>query len=244
MEEDKKLTSQGDFEMPDFARDLPFHVKQDCFFDLCTSVVFARDQEIFLDFSDFVLPSVICRCICENVEVTRRSITFDCDHVALCVEYVLCLKFFPKVGDPFCQSFQGCFAKRIDFDEFRRFPGTGPITFEEFLAAEGACVEVEPLGCFCFAIPEVCETFVLNDVFFKVRVKLFQERNIVVFGQLFGGPVVKLPKVVNSCGLTGLQDDDDAACQARTDERLSKMPAKARERYQREKAAFMKQIEE
>lgn len=243
MEADKRVVSQGDFEMPDFAKELPFHLKHDCFFDLCTSVVFARDEEIFLDFSDFVLPSVICRCICENVEVTRRSITFDCDHVAVCVEYVLCLKFFPKVGDPFCQSFQGCFAKRIDFDEFKRFPGKGSIKFEEFLAAEGACIEVDPLGCFCFAIPSVCDTTVLNDVFFKVRVKLFQERNIIVFGQLSGGPTVKLPKVVNSCGLTGLENDGDAACQARADNRTVKLSPRARERYEREKAEFMKQIE-
>lgn len=199
--------------------------------DLCVPVVFAIDDETgrnaFVDTNIFVFPSNICRVECENVEITGRTITFNCDRVVLCVDYILCLKFFPKVGAPYCQSFPGCFAKEIKFNEFMMtFYHQRPITLEEFSEAQGACVEVEvvpgPKGCFnkVFNLTKIdpCLTLIINFIRFNVRVKLFQERNVLVHA-IVGRPAVRIPKVIESgcsCRIKNKINDDGPRDQSST----------------------------
>ncbi|GAB6157185.1 hypothetical protein JCM39194_03850 [Desulfotomaculum varum] len=180
--------------------------------DICVPVVFAIDDETgynaFVDTNILVFPSNICRVECENIEITGRTITFNCDRVILCVDYILCLKFFPKLGAPYCQSFPSCFAKEIKFNEFNAaIHHRRRLTQKEFSEAQGACVEVEAVpghrGCFnrLFNLTKIdpCLTLIINFVRFNVRVKLFQERNIVVQA-IVGKPAVRIPKVVeNGC---------------------------------------------
>ncbi|CCO07387.1 hypothetical protein [Desulforamulus hydrothermalis] len=179
--------------------------------DICVPVVFAVDDETghnaFVDTNIFVFPSNICRVECENIEITGRTITFNCDRLLLCVDYILCLKFFPKVGSPYCQSFPGCFAKEIKFNEFTAaIHHRHRLTQKEFSEAQGVCVEVEVVpghrGCFnrLFNLTKIdpCLTLIINFIRFNIRVKLFQERNIIVHA-IVGKPAVRLPKVVESC---------------------------------------------
>lgn len=175
--------------------------------DLCVPVVFGIHKQTgchaFKDTNVFVLPSNICRVVCENVEITKRAVTFDCDKLILCVDYIVCFKFFPKVGDPYCQTFQACFVKEIEFKEFFSTLKYGKhISLEEFEKAQGTCIEVKPCACFSkvFSLKKVdpCLTLIVNLVKFNVKVKLFQERDVIVTG-VVGGPVVKLPKEVSNC---------------------------------------------
>lgn len=197
--------------------------------DICVQKVFAFDFEAFPSFSFFRFPSVICNCIVENVEVTSRNIFFNCDNVLLCIEYNICLKLFPKVGAPVCQTFQACFTKVVELDDFKDESGC-PISPEEFQTAEGACVIAFPFFADCFVFDnEVCNTELATFVAFFIVVKLWRERNVLVFAVPFleDFPTEKLPKVVNSCGLPNLAvNGNSAACaNARSSDYMEKLPA-------------------
>ncbi|GAB6181325.1 hypothetical protein JCM14036_26440 [Desulfotomaculum defluvii] len=180
--------------------------------DICVPVAFATHEQLhkdaFVDTNIFVFPSNICRVECENVEITDRTITFNCDQLTLCVDYILCFKFFPKVGMPYCQTFQCCFVKEVKFKEFHYTSyKKRHISLEDFNEAQGACVEVEvypKFGCFNKLIHltkfDPCLTLIINFIRFNIRVKLLQDRNLIVQA-IVGEPAVRLPKVVESgCG--------------------------------------------
>lgn len=195
----------------DLEHDFEKLVKKACPVDICVPVVYGIHKQTgpkgFVDKNIFLFPSNICRAICENVEVTKRSIVFDCDKALLCVDYIVCFKFFPKVGDPYCQTFKSCFTKEINHKEFYSTLKYGThVSLEDFEKAQGVCVEVEPSGCFSkvFSMKkhDSCLTLIINFVRFNVKVKLFQERDVIVTG-VVGGPVVKLPKEVKTCDFAG-----------------------------------------
>ena len=215
--------------------------------DLCVQVAYARFIKDFFSVFKFIeIPSAICRCECENVEVTDRTVTFTCDSVIICIEFIICLKFFPLTGNPYCQTFPACFRRTIPFFKFNHFPKGYSISLEEFQQAEGVCLEVDFIDCFCNAFPFDCTTFIYVNLFFNLRVKLFQERNVIVRGDFFGGPVVKLPKKVDPCGphrfVYGSQEDDDPAGEDNFKESLDKLPLEAKEEYQQKLMDYMKKI--
>lgn len=219
--------------------------------DLCVQVAFARFVKDFFSVFKFIeIPSVICRCECENVEVTNRTVTFGCDSVTICIEFIICLKFFPLTGNPYCQTFPACFRRTIPFFKFKHFPKGYSISLEEFQQAEGVCIEVDFIDCFCNAFPFDCTTFIYVNIFFNLRVKLFQERNVIVRGDFFGGPVVKLPKKVDPCiprgygdGFPSLEDDMPAG-EDNFKNSLDKLPPEAKEQYENKLSDYMKKIKD
>jgi hypothetical protein len=210
--------------------------------DLIANVVFAKDVELrYLVFADFEFPFIIERCKCENVEITRRSIAFNPDSVTLCVDYIICIKFFPLGKAPYCQSFNACFTKTIPYYEFRRTPGYGNITREEFAQAEGAAIDVRFVRCFCFiGSSGECFSSVLNDVYFDIIVKLIQERGVEVRGELSGGPVVTLPKESIACGIGNFATESCVAEKAQ--KRLEGLSPQDKARYEAESKSFKESL--
>lgn len=152
-----------------------------------------------------ILPSVICACQIDNVEVVNKSVIFDCDKLALCVEYIVCLKFFDKDNKPQCQEFKACFTKKIDRDDFSLLPpfGSGPPTLEDFLTAEGTCVSVVPMFTpdDCMVVSHECLSMVFLNFPFEVLVKLFRTHNVTVatVSPGVGLRVQRIPKEVDRC---------------------------------------------
>lgn len=241
MSDQKKEVSKA--EVPNFAQNTHVDLQQLGVVDLCVPHVFAVKTQDFFDVNYMRLPGVICRCECENVEIVRRSISFTCNNVVLCIEYRICLKFFPLNGAPYCQTFDACFTKTIPFNAFKTFPANRPINLEQFLQAQGACVGVELIDnqCLCFAVPGVCSTFIIFTAAFFVVTKLFQERNVIVLGFPVGPPVVSLPREDSVCGLPNFTVEG-ATCAA--DAQLTQLPPEDRENYEKARAAFEAQVEE
>ncbi|RYD03765.1 hypothetical protein N752_18635 [Desulforamulus aquiferis] len=109
--------------------------------DICVPVVFGIHRQVgknaFKDTNIFAFPSSICQVECENVEVIKRSIAFECDKVLLSVDYIISLKIFPKVGAPYCKTFQSCFVKEIKHREFCSTLKYGkPVSLKDFQKAQ------------------------------------------------------------------------------------------------------------
>ncbi|MEG6615787.1 hypothetical protein V6C27_05005 [Peptococcaceae bacterium 1198_IL3148] len=158
-----------------------------------------------------VLPSVVCACQIDNVEVVKKSAIFNCDKMQLCVEYVVCMKLFDKDNRPQCQEFRASFVKAIDRDDFEYlapFPTDGNdldilggISLADFLSAEGACVNVtpdfDPDDCFVLNLGNLSVIFLLFP--FDVLVKLFRTHNVVLPLVGGGARVERIPKVLDRC---------------------------------------------
>jgi hypothetical protein len=157
-----------------------------------------------------VLPSVVCACQIDNVEVVNKSVIFNCDRLSLCVEYIVCIKLFDKDNRPQCQEFSASFTKEIDRDDFdylAPFPENSDdiavdgISLADFLSAKGACVNVtpdfKPDDCFVLNLGNYSLIFLLFP--FDVLVKLFRTHNIVVPLSGGGARVERIPKVLDRC---------------------------------------------
>jgi hypothetical protein len=156
-------------------------------------------------FSPFlVLPSQICTCQVDNVEVIKKSVIFNCERLLLCVEYMVCLKLFDQDNKPRCQEIKASFNKEIDrydFEYLAPFGSSNGISLTDFLTAEGACVNVTPLFASdeCFVVNFETFSAIFLTFPFKVLVKLFRTHNVTVPLTMLGAPVEKIPKKIDRC---------------------------------------------
>ncbi|MEG6615788.1 hypothetical protein V6C27_05010 [Peptococcaceae bacterium 1198_IL3148] len=156
-------------------------------------------------FSPFlVLPSTVCDCQIDNVEVVNKSVTFNCDRLLLCVEYIVCLKLFDIEHQPQCQEIKASFTKEIDRYDFAYLPpfGSGSgIALSDFLSAEGTCVHVTPVfdaeDCFVVSYDDFSAVFLTFP--FEVLVKLFRTQNVTLPLITLGPPVEKITKTIDRC---------------------------------------------
>lgn len=164
--------------------------------DLCVPVVFAKEREKFFDINVISLSPKFCPCQCQDVEIKDKSILFECDKAILFVEYTFVLRFSAKFNESICKTFSACFKKEIPFHKFIGFPDKSPITLEEFQRSESACLDVDFVKCLCFDFPSPCGNFKNTFIFvvFDILIKLLEERNILIKGQLSGEPAVVLPR--------------------------------------------------